>query len=410
MSDVGESWAAAERDEAFRSLVAGARARAGNPAPLACHDCGLNVLLPWLKTGESADCPRCGKGLRRVVSGTLDKTLALAVTALVCLCISLAEPFLDMEIAGIKVTADLTTGIWELAAQGFYELAVLVAFTTVIAPLSFIVCLIALLVGLKIREPGPSLRLLNRAVRALRPWSMIEVYMLGVLVSFTKLADLATLIFAPGFYAVAGVMVTMVAIDAVLDEHELSQTLERSRVESRPVDHHQRKPNSLVRTWALVIAAAIFFVPANLYPVLSIFALGQGLPSTIFGGVEELLLGGLWPLALIVFCASIMVPLLKIVGLIFLLVLTQRGSAWRLRDRTRIYRLIEAIGRWSMIDVFVVSILTGLVQVGSIATIVPHAGATCFSLVVVLTMFAAARFDPRLMWDRAGQNQPREVA
>jgi len=106
-----------------------------------------------------------------------------------------------------------------------------------------------------------------------------------------------------------------------------------------------------------------------------------------------------------VFFASITVPVLKIMGLMFLLVTTRRGSRWRLRDRTLLYRIVEAIGRWSMIDIFMLSILAGLVQLGSIATIEPGVGAISFAAVVVVTMFAAAAFDPRLMWDAAGENR-----
>lgn len=105
------------------------------------------------------------------------------------------------------------------------------------------------------------------------------------------------------------------------------------------------------------------------------------------------------------FFASITVPVLKIAGLVFLLVTTSRGSRWRLRDRTLLYRIVESVGRWSMIDIFMLSILAGLVQLGSIATIQPGVGAVCFAAVVITTMFAAAAFDPRLMWDAAGENR-----
>jgi paraquat-inducible protein A len=136
--------------------------------------------------------------------------------------------------------------------------------------------------------------------------------------------------------------------------------------------------------------------------------LGAQSPSTILGGAQELLEAGMWPLALLVFVASIMVPLLKLISLVFMLVETARGSAWRLRDRTRLYRLVDFIGRWSMIDVFMLSTLVGLVHAGAIATIIPGLGAICFGSVVVLTMLAAACFDPRLMWDAAAARAPED--
>jgi paraquat-inducible protein A len=126
-------------------------------------------------------------------------------------------------------------------------------------------------------------------------------------------------------------------------------------------------------------------------------------PDTILSGVEELASAGMWPLALLVFFASISVPVLKIVGIMILLITTQRGSHWRLRDRTVLYRIVETIGRWSMIDVFMISILVGLVQLQAIATILPGVGAIAFCGVVIITMIAASCFDPRLMWDAAGE-------
>ena len=169
-----------------------------------------------------------------------------------------------------------------------------------------------------------------------------------------------------------------------------------------PLRH--RKPESVARTWALLITAAILYVPANLYPVLTVIRLGRGHPSTILGGVVELIEYRMWPLALLVFVASIMVPLLKLIGLSLLLVMTQRGSAARLYDRTRLYRLVDFVGRWSMIDVFMVAVLTALVRMGAIGSVTPGYGAVAFALVVVLTMLAALSFDPRVAWDTAGEN------
>jgi len=165
---------------------------------------------------------------------------------------------------------------------------------------------------------------------------------------------------------------------------------------------HLRKPNSLQRTWALVLSAALCYLPANVFPVMVVTSLGQTQADTIFSGVVYFLTHGMWPLAVIVFIASVCVPVLKIVALVSLLVSVQRGSSWRPADRTRIYRMTEAIGRWSMTDIYVVTILVALVRLGNLATIEAGMGAVFFSLVVVLTMLAAESFDPRLIWDRSG--------
>lgn len=162
---------------------------------------------------------------------------------------------------------------------------------------------------------------------------------------------------------------------------------------------HRRKPDSLGRTWALLIASALLYIPANLLPIMTVVSMGRGQPDTILSGVIHLLASGMWPLALLVFFASIVVPLLKLVVLIYLLLSVRYRSHWRPRDRTRLFRFTEWVGRWSMVDIFVITILIALVKLGELATIQANAGATAFGAVVVLTMFAAHTFDPRLIWD-----------
>lgn len=163
---------------------------------------------------------------------------------------------------------------------------------------------------------------------------------------------------------------------------------------------HLRKPRSLERTWALVIAAALCYVPANVFPVMMVTSFGQVASDTIFSGVVYFLTHGMWPLALVVFVASIFVPVLKLASLTFLLISVQRRSSWRPVERTRLYRITEAIGRWSMVDIFAITILVALVRLGNLATIDAGPGAVFFGAVVVITMLAAESFDPRLIWDR----------
>jgi paraquat-inducible protein A len=137
--------------------------------------------------------------------------------------------------------------------------------------------------------------------------------------------------------------------------------------------------------------------------VLTVISFGQGAPSTIVGGVIELVQSGMLPVAILVFVASITVPVLKLVGITFMLYSVHRRWTGRLRDRTRLYRIVEGVGRWSMVDVFMTGILSALVALGNLATISPGPGAVAFCGVVVVTMFAAMAFDPRLMWDVADE-------
>jgi paraquat-inducible protein A len=167
---------------------------------------------------------------------------------------------------------------------------------------------------------------------------------------------------------------------------------------------HSRKPNSIKRTIALLLSAAILFIPANVYPVMTVMRFGSGEPSTILGGVVQLIDAGMLPLALLVLFASIVVPAMKLAIFTFLLISIRRRSSWRPLDRTRLYRLVEVVGAWSMVDVYLVAILAAVVQLDFLATIQPAIGATFFAAVVVLTMFAAHSFDPRLIWDNNGRN------
>lgn len=171
---------------------------------------------------------------------------------------------------------------------------------------------------------------------------------------------------------------------------------------------HSRKPRSIARTWALVITAIILYIPANIFPITHTTALGSVQSDTIMSGVIYFIHSGSWPVALIIFIASIFVPLLKILILILLLISVQQGWQWRPIDRTRLYRLTEAIGRWSMLDIFVVTILVALVHLGALANIEAGSGALYFGAVVVVTMFAAEAFDPRLIWDNIKECDDRE--
>ncbi|WP_101758912.1 paraquat-inducible protein A [Oceanicoccus sp. KOV_DT_Chl] len=167
---------------------------------------------------------------------------------------------------------------------------------------------------------------------------------------------------------------------------------------------HPRLPDSLQKTWAYLIAGAAAFIPANIYPVMTVDMFGRGHPDTIVSGVITLLQEGMYPIAVLVFIASVLVPLFKLLGLLLLLLAIKQR--WRInrRQATVMYRYIHFIGRWSMLDLFMISILITLVDMGGVATIHAGTGATAFATVVVLTMLAANAFDARLIWDLVDEN------
>ncbi|HTC11627.1 MAG TPA: paraquat-inducible protein A [Acetobacteraceae bacterium] len=405
-----------------------------------CRDCGQIQYLPALTPGAVVQCVRCHATLRRTRRDSIGKALAFNLTALVLFGIATSATLLSVSSSGQARVADLFSGPEGLEQNGMWELALLVLFATFGAPLVKLLCTTVVLLGLHLPHPPRVLRSAFAWSARLTPWSMIEVYLLGVFVACVKLAALVQIEVGTALYALAGLLLVMVAGDFVLDRQVVWEAMDRrhvplddgavsataaavagkgvvgchtcgqlSRVPDAAHAHcprcgsalHARHPNSINHTWAFLFAALALYVPANVYPVLNITQLGASAPSTILGGVRELIDGGMWPLALLVFVASVAVPVLKIICMVLLLVLTQRRSTRRLRDRTLLYRIVEGVGRWSMIDVFMVSILVALVQFGGLVAINPGAGAIAFAGVVILTMFAAGSFDPRLMWDAA---------
>ena len=171
---------------------------------------------------------------------------------------------------------------------------------------------------------------------------------------------------------------------------------------------HARRPNSLARTWALLITAAILYIPANLLPIMTVSSLGQGDPSTIMSGFIQLVQHGMFPIAAVVFIASILVPTFKLVGIGLLLFSVQRHQPLSAQQRIVMYRFIEFIGRWSMLDIFVIAILVAVVNFGRLASVEANLGAAAFASVVILTMLAAVTFDPRLIWDNTESDDDHE--
>lgn len=405
---------------------------------LECHDCGVIQRLPPMPPNARATCQQCDALLRHTRTDPFSLPLALNLAALMMFAIGAFWTLLSVSTAGQLRDANLLTGPEELRSFGLWELSLVVLTTTFAVPLARILSMIAVLVGLRLHHRPPFIRMIFAWIEHLRPWSMVEIFLLGLFVAYVRLSNIAHIDLGPAILALAALSVTVLAADIMLDPQavwealgaqdrgetgrpphagRLGATLHRigcdtCRLVTRGRDGvlcprcgfalRHRKPQSLSRTWALVLASLILYIPANTYPFLTIIRFGSGQPSTILQGVRELMAIGEWPLALLVFFASVSVPVLKLVGLILLLITTMAGLRTRRRDRTVLYRVLDAVGRWSMIDIFMESILVALVQFGAVVTVVPGPGAIAFAAVVILTMSAARTFDPRLIWDHAG--------
>jgi paraquat-inducible protein A len=400
-----------------------------------CPGCGELQIVPALARGMTARCWRCATMLHHTSTHGLGHSTALMTAALVLLIVMSSTTMMSVSTSGIAHSAYLLSGPIELVHRDMTALAIVVSFVTLFGPLVRLLGILYVLVRLTRPDPPRHLRRVFGITEQLRPWCMVEVFVFGVFVAYVKLGDLVHITLDPGVYALLALTFVLIWADSALDREMVWERIggrtqsshdlpvarapvrdpigcelcgfvndaapDQSRCARCHTHLHPRKPDSLNRTWALLLAALVMYVPANYYPVLTVVQLGAGQPATILGGVEELLADRMYPLAALVFFASIAVPMLKMLGLGIMLVSVQTGQTRWLRDRTRLYYIVRGVGRWSMIDIFMESLLGALVRFGAVVTIEPGVGAVAFCAVVILTMLAAETFDPRLMWDAA---------
>ena len=395
-----------------------------------CHDCGLTQTLPEMPEGTKAICTRCGSVLFQKTKDTTQRTLALSIAGLILFVIANAYPFLSMQVEGRIQETTLVTGVIWLFTNGMQGLSALVLFTSILVPLLQLIALIFILTPIQFGQLAPRTGKIFRTVRHLMPWSMMEVFLLGILVSMIKLGKMATIIPGTAMWAYIALILVLISAFSGLNPNDIWKRLPIDSSEEEPESYtqpatchscslvsgipeahhatcprcgaglHLRKPNSLQRTTALVVAAILLYLPANLLPITVTQVFGSAQADTIMSGVIYFMFSGSWHIALVIFIASIFIPLLKLITLVYLLISVKFQHQWKPATRTRMYRLTEAVGRWSMVDVYVVTVLVALVQLDPFAAIQAGPGAVYFAAVVVITMFAAESFDPRLIWDQ----------
>ncbi|WP_233237502.1 paraquat-inducible protein A [Bordetella sp. LUAb4] len=407
-----------------------------SPRPLiACEHCASIFRRHELAPGEVASCGRCGTTLWRYSGLTLGGWLALALTAAIVFMIANAYPVAKMQVQGMEQQASLLDALTVTWQQQHWVVALMTGAAGFALPMTQLALLLWVLYPLSRGRLPPAFRFCMRLLGLLRPWCMVPVFMLGVLVAVVKLSGMASV--QPGFglagFALLTILLTMLGR---LSPHTLWRYAEDTGVVHAHVPQerqgeiltgchvcgqvqavaladpealhrchrcdaplHLRKPDHLARTWALLISAAVFYIPANVLPVMSIDSLLGDSAHTILGGVIELWQMGSWDLATIVFVASVLVPLTKLLSLAALALFIQFGNTSNLRQRTRLYTMVEFIGQWSMLDVFVVILLAALANFHGLMEISAAPGAAAFGTVVILTMLAAMSFDPRRGWD-----------
>ena len=418
----------------------------------ACSACDLVSAIPVLRPGEDASCPRCGHVLARRHLHPVQRSIALATTALLSLLIAVAFPFISMDTNGLDSQIALPETAATLVSVNQPLVAFIVSCTAIILPGLYLVGVILMQANLLRRVPRAYSDVIARLFSRLHPWMMADVFIIAALVSLVKLTDIGEVQLGASFwaYCVFALLLLMTTRSVDIDllwfklagepppdtdiqcginaaEQHVTGCKTCGLINTLPSDTRRgsksaasniayvcqrcgsnlyvRKPNSEQLTWALLMTAAILYIPANAYPMMITTSLGQSHASTIIGGMIELWQHGSEPVAVIIFVASVLVPIIKMLILALLLWLTRRPGPLNAQQKTALYRITELIGRWSMVDVFVVAIMVALIQSGNLMSVLPGPAALAFCAVVITTMLAAMAFDPRLLWDIQGKKQ-----
>ena len=396
-----------------------------------CSQCDMLVALPALEHGHKAACPRCGTTLTTEWDAPRQRPTAYAIVALFMLLLSNLFPFINMKVGGITSEVHLLEIPGVMFSEDYASLGTFFMLFVQIVP-AFCLVVILLLVN-RVQLPRALKIRLARILFQLKSWGMAEIFLAGILVSFVKLMAYGDVgvgsSFIPWcFYCILQLRAFQCvdrrwAWDDIAPAPALPQKLkvgvpgihQNLRLCScctaiLPADQevcprcetkgHVRRKNSLQWTMALLVTSIMLYLPANILPIMITNLLGDEMPSTIMAGVILLWGEGSYPVALVIFIASIMVPTLKMIAIAWLC-WDAKGHGKRDSERMHfIYEVVEFVGRWSMIDVFVIAVLSALVRIGGLMNIYPAIGALMFALVVIMTMFAAMTFDPRLSWDR----------
>ncbi|MEO9273480.1 PqiA/YebS family transporter subunit [Marinomonas sp. 5E14-1] len=400
----------------------------------ACEECDLLHRIPPLKGGERFKCERCQHVLLNVHEHAYGRILGTAGSALLMLALALVFPFLGFSTNGAERSVTLFNVVTVLIQQDYLILSAIVCLALFVFPVAYLFAISCLIWSFIHNNINSALkRYFTRWVISIQPWLMVDVFLVGALVALVKMNSLADIELGLSFWAFCGYVVLLVKTISLVDrrwlwnkvagpgpEHAISvknataveegligchfcgATQQRHTKHCSRCGHsiHSRHPNSLAGTIAFLIAAIIMFVPANVFPIMQTTFLGGSEPSTIMGGVFLLWSLGSYPVALVIFLASVVIPLAKIFSLSWLCWQSCKPTERETQQKIKLYRMTEVVGRWSMIDIFVVAVLTGLVQMGNLISILPGPAVLSFAAVVVLTMLAAMMFDPRLLWDK----------
>jgi paraquat-inducible protein A len=393
---------------------------------IACPDCGtLQDVVP-LAAGSSAICPTCGSHLERSSGRSIEAALACAFATFLLLFPANLLPLMRVSVLGETRETYIGSGVGALWNGQWVILAIAIGAFAITLPILRFGLLSLVLFCLKIGcRPGWLGSAFRWAIH-LDLWAMPDVFLIGCFVGYSRVeTKLSTTVAAGGLCLMAAAFLAMIS-RAALDRRTVWRALkaegeapEGAAISCTVCDFvaplqtapqtcprcgawlGARKPAVMIRTTALLLAGFVLYVPANFFPMSVNTQLGQEQSHRIIDGIVDLFQAGLGPLGVLIFLTSIAIPLLKLVGMSWFLLSIRRRSRKRLVLKSKLYRLIDEIGRWSNVDVFTVAVFVPLMQFQPLVTTGAALGSTAFLLVVVLTMIASRVFDPRLMWDAA---------
>lgn len=402
------------------------------PGLIACPHCDTLHERVELEVRAQALCMRCGYLLYRRSMLSVRGWMAIALTAFIVFAIAQYFPVVSLSLQGKTVTASFPQALLLTWEQGHYLLSIMTGLVGFWFPLFQLVLVFwALQCIARGRVPGDFFVGL-RVLRAITPWSMAPVLVLALIVAIVKFSGFASLQIEWGLLGFvlltflltgvgrmhagalwyqaerAGLVICSGEYGSELACHVCGCVQDAQPPQGRcrrcHASVHKRRHNVTARVWALSLAAAIVYIPANILPVMRISSPFGTEDHTILGGVVQLWQMGSWDLSLIVFIASVVVPITKLLALVVLMTWRRPGGELLQRQRTRLYELVEYIGQWSMLDVFVVILMSAMANFPGLSQIVAGPGAFSFGMVVVLTMYAAMSYDPRLGWDLLPEN------
>ncbi len=408
----------------------------------ACEGCDLLLPATEPPPGHSTICPRCGTAISRRATHSIAKTLALSITGLLLYLPAISLPLMTFESFGFSDSANIIDSILIFFQNDYYFVSFMVLISALIFPLVLLSLIFTLSLQLRLKKYPLFLAGIFRTYLKLEEWAMVEVYLLGIMITVIKMSDSTDIHYHAGIFCFSALVLISMGITTVIDRDYFWSKIEKGEKDLQPgqtgfsttdgrklitasennllLCHtchklspastalcprcgdrlHHRKPKSIARTWALVITSILFFIPANILPIMRVDFLGVPDRSTILDGIIYFFQSGSYFIGLIIFTASILVPLFKIIGLLILLLSTQPCGLKYLQQKAKMFRFIAFIGRWSMLDIFVISLLSVLVDFGFFTSIHAAPAATYFCFVVAATMLAAITFDPRIMWDK----------